>query len=99
MKTKTILIRPIYTEKMANLQETQNKYAFQVNKHANKIEIKEAIEKKFEVKVKDVHTMNIRGKKRQQMTRQGRFIGRRADWKKAVVTLEADYKLDLFDNA
>ncbi len=99
MKTKSILIRPIYTEKMANQQEVFNKYAFQVNTKANKIEIRQAVEKKFDVKVKDVHTMNVRGKKRQQMTRQGRFVGRRADWKKAIVTLEADYKLDLFDNA
>jgi ribosomal protein L23 len=43
--------------------------------------------------------MNYRGKMRQQMTRKGRFMGRKANWKKAIVTLEADYKLDLFDNA
>ncbi len=99
MKTKTILIKPIYTEKMATQQETMNKYAFSVNPRANKIEIKNAVESKFDVKVKSVRTMNVRGKMRQQMTRQGRFVGRKSDWKKAIVTLEADYKLDLFDNA
>ncbi|HGY57386.1 MAG TPA: 50S ribosomal protein L23 [Caldithrix abyssi] len=99
MKTKSIIIRPLYTEKMAAQQESMNKYAFSVNPRANKIEIKSAIENKFDVKVKSVKTMNVRGKMRQQMTRQGRFIGRKSDWKKAIVTLEADYKLDLFDNA
>ncbi len=99
MKTKTIIIKPLYTEKMAKQQETYNKYAFSVNPDANKIEIKSAIENKFDVKVKDVRTMNVRGKMRQQMTRQGRFVGRKSDWKKAIITLEADYKLDLFDNA
>ena len=99
MKTRTILIRPIYTEKMAIQQEALNKYAFRVENHANKIEIKKAIEKKFEVKVKSVQTMNVPGKMKQQMTKQGRFVGRRPNWKKAIVTLEADYKLELFDNA
>ena len=99
MKTRSTIIRPLYTEKMAGQQELQNKYAFQVEPHANKIEIKKAIESKFEVKVKSVKTMNVVGKMRQQMTRQGRFIGRRPSWKKAIITLEADYKLELFDNA
>ncbi len=99
MKTKTILIKPLYTEKMATQQETMNKYAFSVNPRANKIEIKLAVERKFDVKVKSVRTINVRGKMRQQMTRQGRFVGRKSDWKKAIITLETDYKLDLFDNA
>ena len=99
MKARTILIKPLYTEKMAALQETQNKYAFHVENHANKIEIKKSIEKKFDVKVKSVRTMNNSGKMKQQMTKQGRFMGRRPSWKKAIVTLEADYKLELFDNA
>jgi large subunit ribosomal protein L23 len=99
MKTRIILIKPLYTEKMAAQQETLNKYAFQVDNKSNKIEIKKAVESKFDVKVKSVQTMNVLGKKRQQMTRQGRFIGRKASWKKAVITLEAEYKLELFDNA
>ena len=99
MKTRSTIVKPIYTEKMAAQQELLNKYAFQVESHANKIEIKKAVESKFEVKVKSVKTMNVVGKMRQQMTRQGRFSGRRPSWKKAIVTLEADYKLELFDNA
>ena len=99
MKARTTLIKPLYTEKMAIQQEALNKYAFQVNAKANKIEIKKAVEDKFEVKVKSVQTMNVRGKMRQQMTRQGRFIGRKANWKKAIVTLEPDYTLELFDHS
>jgi len=99
MKTRSLILRPLYTEKMASQQETMNKYAFRVENHANKIEIKKAIENKFEVKVKFVRTMNVVGKMRQQMTKQGRFSGRKPGWKKAIVTLEADYKLELFDNA
>jgi len=99
MKARATLIKPLYTEKMALQQETLNKYAFQVDTNANKIEIKKAVEKKFEVKVKSVKTMNVYGKMRQQMTRQGRFTGRRASWKKAIVTLESDYTLELFDNS
>ena len=95
----TTLIRPLYTEKMAFQQEALNKYSFQVDTKANKIEIKKAVEVKFEVKVKSVATMNVFGKMRQQMTKQGRFSGRRPSWKKAIVTLEDDYKLELFDNA
>ena len=99
MKARTILVKPIYTEKMAAQQEVLNRYAFQVDGSANKIEIKKAVESKFEVKVKSVRTMNVFGKMRMQMSRHGRFAGRRPSWKKAIVTLEADYKLELFDNA
>ena len=99
MKTRAILIRPLYTEKMALQQEALNKYAFQVDSNANKIVIKNAVEKKFSVKVKSVQTMNVSGKMKQQMTRYGRFFGRRPNWKKAIVTLDAEYKLELFDHA
>ena len=99
MKQKQIILSPLYTEKMAGLQDVLNKYAFKVNRNANKIEIKKAIEVKFEVKVKSVHTMNMPGKIRQQLTRAGRFHGRRPSWKKAIVTLESGHKLDLFGNA
>lgn len=99
MKQKQIILSPLYTEKMAGLQDTLNKYAFKVNPRANKIEVKQAIEKKFEVKVNAVHTLNVQGKVRQQLTRRGRFYGRRPSWKKAIVTLESGYKIDLFGNA
>jgi large subunit ribosomal protein L23 len=99
MKQKQIILSPLYTEKMAGLQDALNKYAFKVAKNANKIEIKRAIEIKFEVEVKSVRTMNIPGKIRQQLTRAGRFHGRRPSWKKAIVTLEEGHQLDLFGNA
>ena len=99
MKARSTLIKPLYTEKMALQQEALNKYAFQVDVKANKIEIKKAVETKFEVKVKSVQTMNVVGKMRQQMTRQGRFSGRKPSWKKAIVTLEPDYTLELFDHS
>ena len=99
MKKRIILIRPLYTEKIAKLQDTENKYAFEVNRNANKIEIRNEIEKRFEVKVDKIQTMNVRGKMRQQMTRAGRFFGRQPDWKKAIVTLAEGDKIDLFENA
>lgn len=99
MKTRSVILKPLYTEKMADQQEFLNKYSFQVATSANKIEIKKEIETKFDVKVASVNTMNMVGKKRQQLTRKGRFVGRRPSWKKAVITLEPDYKLELFDNA
>jgi large subunit ribosomal protein L23 len=99
MKKLKILIRPLYTEKIAKLQDEENKYAFEVDRKSNKIEIRKEIENRFEVKVKKIQTMTVRGKMRQQMTRAGRFYGRRPDWKKAVVTLAEGDKIDLFENA
>jgi len=99
MKKVKILVRPLYTEKIAKLQDDENKYAFEVDRGANKIEIRTEIENQFEVKVAKVQTMNVRGKMRQQMTRAGRFYGRRPDWKKAIVTLAEGDKIDLFENA
>ena len=99
MKKRNILIRPLYTEKIARLQDQENKYAFEVNRDSNKIEIQREIEKRFEVKVTNIQTMVVHGKMRQQMTRAGRFYGRRPDWKKATVTLVDGDKIDLFENA
>ena len=99
MRKINILIRPLYTEKIAKLQDQENKYAFEVDRDSNKIEIRKEIEKRFEVKVTKIQTMVIRGKMRQQMTRAGRFYGRRPDWKKAIVTLVEGDKIDLFENA
>ncbi len=98
MKKNQIIIRPIYTEKIARLSESENKYAFEVDRNANKIEIKKEIENKFEVNVVGVNTLNQRGKIRQQLTRGGRFYGRRPDWKKAIITLAEGEKIELFEN-
>ena len=99
MQERVILVRPLYTEKIARLQDNLNKYAFEVLRNANKIEIRKAVEKKFEVKVTSVRTMLMPGKMRQQLTRAGRFYGRRPQWKKAIVTLAEGDKLELFENA
>ena len=99
MSKRNILIKPLYTEKIARLQERENKYAFAVARDANKIEIRQEIEKKFNVKVTSIQTINVIGKIRQQLTRSGRFFGQRPDWKKAIVTLAEGQKLELFENA
>jgi len=94
MKDARSLIRKVLiTEKGTVLREKQNQYTFEVARDANKIEIKQAIEKIFSVKVDDVHTMQMHGKEK----RQGRFAGRRSDWKKAIVTLKPDKKIELFE--
>ncbi|MCB0722783.1 MAG: 50S ribosomal protein L23 [Ignavibacteriae bacterium] len=93
---KTVLIRPLVTEKNTMLQEMNNQYSFEVAKDANKIEIAKAVEKKFNVRVEDVKTMVMKGKKKSQFTRAGRFEGFRADRKKAVVKLHEDDSIDFF---
>jgi len=93
-----ILIRPILTEKMLHLQEVANKYAFQVVTEANKIEIKRAVESKFDVQVDNVHTIKVKGKTKRMNTRRGLTRGRRSDWKKAVVTLKEGYTIDFFQD-
>ena len=94
-----LLIKPVLTEKMAIMQERENKYAFIVEKSANKNQIKDAIEKKFDVLVLKVATMNIDGKLKNMTTRSnGRTIktqGRRSSYKKAIITLEEGYTIDL----
>ncbi len=90
---REIIVRPIITEKVSSLQESENKFGFIVNKEANKIEIRRAVEERFEVKVKKVATMNMNGK----MKTMGRFSGRRANWKKAIVTLQEGFNIDFFE--
>ena len=89
-----ILLRPLLTEKMTALREQSNKIAFLVRSDANRIEIKKAIEVALNVKVDRVNTMNVRGK----VKRLGRFAGRRADWKKAIVTLKKGEKLEMYES-
>jgi large subunit ribosomal protein L23 len=94
---KSILIKPIITEKMTNLQEQRNQYAFEVNVNANKMEIVKAIQNKFNVKVESLRTNTIKGKKKSQFTRRGKFSGFKATKKRAIVTLAKDNKIDLFE--
>jgi len=90
---RSLIRKVLITEKGTVLREKQNQYTFEVARDANKIEIKQAIEKIFSVKVDDVRTMQMHGKEK----RQGRFAGRRSDWKKAIVTLKPDQKIELFE--
>lgn len=82
-----IIVKPIVTERSMDAM-TEGKYTFVVDKRANKTEIKNALEKIFGVKVQKVNTMNMMGK----VKRQGKFTGKRSDWKKAIVKLSADSK-------
>ena len=94
MKNFDIIIRPIITEQ-SMLDMEDNKYTFEVAKTSNKSEIKKAIESIFSVKVAKVNTMNMTGK----VKRQGMNIGKRPNWKKAIVTLTDDSKpIEFFDN-
>ena len=96
-KVRTILVRPILTEKMLNLQEKEGKYAFVVSKEANKIEIKKAVEKKFDVTVDAVRTLHVQGKTKRMNTRRGLTRGKRSDWKKAIVQLRKGDSIDFFE--
>ncbi|MEK6576202.1 MAG: 50S ribosomal protein L23 [Nitrospirota bacterium] len=88
-----ILIKPLLTEKMTALKESENRVSFVVDKRANKIEVKKAVEEAFKVKVASVNVMNLLGKKK----RLGKFAGKRPDWKKAIITLKKGEKLELFE--
>ena len=88
-----IVRRPVITEKSTIQKEMNNQLAFEVDRGANKIEIKKAVEKVFKVQVLDVRTMNYLGKRR----RLGRFVGRRRHWKKAIVTLKPGQKIEFFE--
>ena len=95
----SIIIRPILSEKGTLLSETQNKFIFQVERHSNKLEIKKAVEEKFKVKIKKVATMNIKGKNKNMTIRSNGHIlrtsGNRSSWKKAIITLEKGFSIDM----
>jgi large subunit ribosomal protein L23 len=92
-----ILLRPIITEKITELGD-KRQYAFEVPVNTNKIIVGKAVEKKFNVKVISVRTMMIKGKRKSQMSRKGRFEGYKKTWKKAIVTLKEGDKIDYFSN-
>ena len=90
---RSVIRKVLITEKGTVMRETLRQYFFEVARDANKIEIKRAVEAVFHVKVDSVQTMQMQGK----VKRQGRTIGRRNDWKKAIVTLKPDQKIELFE--
>ncbi len=92
-----VLIKPLVTEKLSAMIETNN-YAFMVRKDANKVEIKKAIQEKYpDVKIKAVRTMIVRGKRKSQNSRSGPIVGKTSSYKKAIVTLTTDSEeIDFF---
>jgi large subunit ribosomal protein L23 len=92
MNAHQIIIRPLITEKNTNLMAL-GKYCFEVDRTANKHQIRSAVEEIFSVTVVKVHTMNLRGKLR----RRGQKLGYTADWKKAIVTLAEGDRIELFE--
>jgi large subunit ribosomal protein L23 len=88
-----VIVRPLVTEKSTTRLEQDGAYSFVVARDANKVEIAKAVEALFDVKVSDVRTMRYRGKER----RLGRFVGRRPEWKKAVVKLREGDSIEIFE--
>ena len=92
MDDYNIIIKPLVTEQGMHFANTRNAYSFEVNRKANKIQIRNAVEKLYNVKVTNVRTANCLGKPR----RRGRHFGTTPNWKKAIVVLHEDYHIDLF---
>lgn len=94
MRIQEVIRRPLITEKSTALKDERNIVAFEVDRRANKIEVKRAVEHQFKVKVAEVRVANMHGKVR----RQGRYSGRRPDWKKAYVRLaEGEKPIEFFE--
>ncbi|RLC06831.1 MAG: 50S ribosomal protein L23 [Deltaproteobacteria bacterium] len=88
-----IIIRPLITEKTSIQKEDHNQLSFEVDRRANRVEIRRAIEKIFDVRVANVRTMQVKGKVKQR----GRIEGRRRNWKKAIVNLMPGERIDFFE--
>jgi large subunit ribosomal protein L23 len=93
-----ILIKPIVTEKMTTQGEDMNRYGFVVDRRANKLEIKKAVEDLYHVRVTEVNTMRYAGKRKQRYTKSGISVGRTNAFKKAVVTLAEGEVIDFYSN-
>ena len=90
-----IIKRPIISEKTNIQKEKSNQVTFEVDPRANRIEVQRAVERIFNVKVADIHTMNVRGK----FKRRGRILGKRRNWKKAIVKLMPGERIEFFEGA
>jgi large subunit ribosomal protein L23 len=93
MREYRILKGPVNTEKTDIQKEKSNQVTFEVESGANRVEIKKAVEKVFNVQVKSVRTINVEGK----IKRRGRIIGKRQDWKKAIITLMPGHRINFFE--
>ncbi len=93
-----IIIKPIVTEKMTAVSEKMARYGFRVQPDANKVQIAEAVEKLYNVKVISVNTANYRGKNKNRYTKSGMIQGKASDYKKAIVTLKEGDVIDFYSN-
>jgi large subunit ribosomal protein L23 len=93
MKMYDIIKGPLITEKATIQKEKSNQLTFEVDRVANRVEIRQAVEKLFNVRVEKVRTMQMKGK----FKRMGRSLGKRRDWKKAIVTLAEGHKVEFFE--
>ena len=93
-----IIIKPIVTEKMTQLGDKLNRYGFRVQKNANKIEIKQAVEAMYDVTVEEVNTMVVAAKKKSRFTKSGVIKGSTSAYKKAIVTVKEGDKIDFYSN-
>ncbi|PIE70285.1 MAG: 50S ribosomal protein L23 [Deltaproteobacteria bacterium] len=93
MSVYDMIRRPLVTEKTTLQKELYNQVSFEVDIKANRVEIKDAIERIFKVRVKSVRTLQVEGKVKQR----GRILGKRKNWKKAIVTLMPGERIEFFD--
>lgn len=93
-----IIIKPIVTEKMTQLGDKLNRYGFRVQKSANKIEIKQAVEALYNVTVEDVNTLVVAAKDKTRYTKGGLVKGKSSAYKKAIVTVKEGDKIDFYSN-
>jgi large subunit ribosomal protein L23 len=93
MKEYDIIRGPLVTEKTTLQKELHNQLTFKVDRRANRVEIKDAVEKNFNTKVKQIRTIQVKGKVKQR----GKILGKRKDWKKAIVTLMPGQRIDFFE--
>ena len=93
-----IIIKPIVTEKMTQLGDKLNRYGFRVQKDANKIEIKQAVEAMYDVTVNEVNTLVVAAKKKSRFTKGGVVKGSASAYKKAIVTVKEGDKIDFYSN-
>jgi large subunit ribosomal protein L23 len=96
MQQHEVLIKPIVTEKVTKLTEKSNRYAFQVDKRANKLEIKQAVESFYGIQVIEVNTMVVPAKSRVRFTTRGVMKGRKPGYKKAIITVAKDQSIELY---
>ncbi|HDI61079.1 MAG TPA: 50S ribosomal protein L23 [Desulfobacteraceae bacterium] len=95
MNPYDVIVRPVITEKTTVQKDERNQISFEVARRANRVEVKRAVEKVFNVRVAAVNTQHVKGK----IKRRGRIVGKRKDWKKAIVTLMPGERIEFFEGA